>query len=161
MTGTAVDEFFAILNKDEVPRVNRALKRLLRKLEGGLRDKLRERFGEEGASVKLEERVDEIIYCLITARQPGLATELHPKQRRRMLDTVGSNIRSRVEITLAPPVRPAGRPRKDWLKDIREHIKAWGRIDPTDIDARSTLSNREVERLLRDAGIINDYRRRN
>ena len=37
MTGTAVDELFAILNKDEVPRVNRALKRLLRKLEGGLR----------------------------------------------------------------------------------------------------------------------------
>ena len=109
MTGTAVDEFFAILNKDEVPRVNRALKRLLRKLEGGLRDKLRERFGEEGASVKLEERVDEIIYCLITARQPGLATELHPEQRRRMLDTVGSNIRSRVETTLAPrPVPKLG-----------------------------------------------------
>ena len=158
MTSTAFDELCAILNRDEVPRVNRTLKRLLRKLDGGLGYKLREQFGEEGASVRLRERVDEIIYCVIAARQPGIATELHPELRRRMRNLAGSNFRSRVMITLAPIAKPAGRPRKDWLKDIREYIKAWGRIEPTDTHARSVLSNREVERLLRDTGIIDDYR---
>ena len=159
MTVTASEELRAILSKDEISRVNRALRRLRRKLEAGLGNKLRERFGEKGASVKLGEIVDEIIYCLIVARQPGLATEVHPELRRRMLDLVGSSIRSRVRNTLAPPERPAGRPRRDWLRGIKGRIKAWGRIDPTDPDARSVLSNKEVERLLRDAGIIDDYRR--